>query len=176
MINLNTVTRAQGVAAVIARYGLVLCFVFIGLAKFTPEEARGIQPLIAHSPFMSWMYSVRSVQRVSDIIGIVELVIGTLLIVGTWSTWSSLIGGLFSAITFLLTISFLFSTPGAIVTGRGFPALGAAGQFLIKDLVLLGASLNIAASSWRKILLTMIISEASTNSGQLSSMVASKLK
>lgn len=169
MNNLNTVTRVQGVAALTARYGLVLCFVFIGLAKFTPEEARGIQPLVGHSSFMSWMYSVLSVQGVSDIFGIVELITGTLLVVGTWSTWSSFIGGVFSTITFLSTISFLFSTPGAIITGHGFPALGAVGQFLIKDVVLLSASLSIAASSWRKVLLTRIISKASTNSDQLSS-------
>jgi uncharacterized membrane protein YkgB len=164
--NFNTATRMEGVAALIARYGLVLCFLFIGLAKFTPEEARGIQPSIDNSPFMSWMYSVWSVRGVSDIIGIVELVTGILLVIGTWSIWPSLVGGVFSTITFLSTISFLFSTPGAIVTGRGFPGLGAVGQFLIKDVVLLGASLGIAASGWRKVVLKKMMDGISSDRHQ----------
>jgi uncharacterized membrane protein YkgB len=42
---------------------------------------------------------------------------------------------------FLGTLSFLFTTPGVTAAG-GFPVLSARpGQFLIKDLVLLGAAL-----------------------------------
>jgi len=47
--------------------------------KFTPAEADGIQPLVAHSPFMSWMYLVVSKQGVSNFIGVVELLIALLL-------------------------------------------------------------------------------------------------
>jgi len=50
-------------------------------------------------------------------------------------------------VTFLLTTSFLFSTPGAIQWNHGLPALGDAGQFLIKDVVLLGASFWTAAEA-----------------------------
>jgi reactive chlorine resistance protein C len=43
---------------------------------------------------------------------------------------------------FVITLSFLFSTPGWEPSLGGFPALsGAVGQFLIKDVVLLGAAL-----------------------------------
>jgi Protein of unknown function, DUF417 len=43
---------------------------------------------------------------------------------------------------FLITLSFLFSTPGWEPSLGGFPAAsGAVGQFLIKDVVLLGAAL-----------------------------------
>jgi reactive chlorine resistance protein C len=49
-------------------------------------------------------------------------------------------GNLGSVVTFLLTISFLFSTPLAVQLNHGFPVLGDAGQFMIKDVVLLGAS------------------------------------
>jgi len=58
----------------IARWGLMLCLLFLGLAKFTPEEAQGIQPLIAHCHLMAWMYSVWSLQ--GDVIGTVELCFG----------------------------------------------------------------------------------------------------
>ena len=52
-----------------ARWGLILCLLFIGFAKFTPEEAQGIRPLILHSPLMAWMYSVWGLQGVSNVIG-----------------------------------------------------------------------------------------------------------
>jgi uncharacterized membrane protein YkgB len=52
-----------------------------------------------------------------------------------------------AVVTFLLTVSFLLSTPGAVHWKYAFPVLGDAGQFLIKDLVLLGASLWTAAEA-----------------------------
>jgi reactive chlorine resistance protein C len=51
----------------------------IGVLKFTPEEAAGIQPLVADSPPMSWMYVVLSVQGVSDLIGAIEIAIAALI-------------------------------------------------------------------------------------------------
>ena len=48
------------------------------------------------------------------------------------------------------TISFLFSTPGvAEAAGGGFPALSSTGQFLLKDVVLLGVSLWTLADTLR---------------------------
>ncbi len=48
-----------------------------------------------------------------------------------------------SAATYLITLTFFLSIPGvAEATAGGFPAISAApGQFLLKDLVLLAASL-----------------------------------
>jgi uncharacterized membrane protein YkgB len=131
----------------VARWGLILCLLFIGLAKFAPEEAGGIQPLVAHSPLMAWMYSVWSVQGVSNVIGTIELVLALLLVLGIWSARAALLAGVGCAITFLLTASFIFSTPGALVFSNGFSALGGTGQFLIKDVVLLGASISIAGQA-----------------------------
>lgn len=45
----------------VLRYGLVAVLLWVGLLKFTAYEAEGIQPLVAHSPFMSWTYCVMSV-------------------------------------------------------------------------------------------------------------------
>jgi len=50
--------RLEAVGITISRYGLVLVLLLIGLLKFTAAEAAGIQPLIAHSPLMSWMYAI----------------------------------------------------------------------------------------------------------------------
>lgn len=143
--------RLSRIGLQIARAGLALCLLFIGLAKFTPEEARGIQPLVAHSPLMSWMYSLWSLQTVSNIIGVTELAIMALLVAGIWSARASFVGSIGAVFTFLATISFLFSTPGAILLVHGFPALGGTGQFLIKDVVLLGASVALAGEALHRI-------------------------
>jgi uncharacterized membrane protein YkgB len=137
--------EAWGVS--ISRYGLVVVFLLIGFLKFTRSEAAGIQPLVAHSPFMSWLYSVLSVQGVSNLIGAIEIAIAVLLALRPVSAKASFIGSLGSIVTFLLTTSFLFSTPGAMQLNHGLPVLGDAGQFLIKDVVLLGASFWTASEA-----------------------------
>ncbi len=136
----------EKIGATISRYGLVLVLLWIGLLKFTADEAAGIKPLVEHSPLMSWMYHVLSVQGVSNLIGVTELVIAGLMAVRPWSARASYIGSLGAIVTFLTTISFLFSTPGA-VTFTPLPMLGGVGQFIIKDLVLLGAAIWTAAEA-----------------------------
>lgn len=146
-LGIQSKMEAAGIS--VSRYGLVLVLLLIGVLKFTPEEAAGIQPLVAHSPLMSWMYALLGVQGVSNGIGIIEIVIAALIALRPVSPRASFVGSLGAVITFLLTVSFLFSTPGAVQFNYGFPVLGSAGQFLIKDLVLLGASLWTAAEAHR---------------------------
>jgi uncharacterized membrane protein YkgB len=51
------------------------------------------------------------------------------------------IGSGAAVVMFLATLSFLFSTPGWEASLGGFPALAVVpGQFLLKDVVLLGAA------------------------------------
>jgi uncharacterized membrane protein YkgB len=130
-----------------SRYGLVLTLLLIGILKFTSGEARGIQPLVAHSPLMSWLYQIFSVQGVSNLIGVIEILVALLVALRPLSARLSFIGSIGATITFVLTVSFLFSTPGAFQFSNGVPLLGDAGQFLIKDLVLLGASIWTAAEA-----------------------------
>jgi reactive chlorine resistance protein C len=139
--------KLEGLGVSITRYGLVVVLLLIGLLKFTAAEAAGIQPLVAHSPLMSWMYVVLSVQGVSNLIGMIEIVVAVLLVLRPVSAKASFVGSLGSIVTFLLTTSFLFSTPGAVQLSHGLPVLGDAGQFLIKDVVLLGASFWTAAEA-----------------------------
>jgi reactive chlorine resistance protein C len=139
--------KLEALGLSISRYGLALVLLLIGLLKFTTVEAAGIQPLVAHSPLLSWTYAVLGVQGVSNVIGVIEIAIAVLLVLRPVSAKASLIGSLGSIVTFLLTTSFLFSTPGAIQWNHGLPALGDAGQFLIKDVVLLGASFWTAAEA-----------------------------
>lgn len=132
-----------------ARYGLVVTLLLIGVLKFTAAEADGIQPLVVHSPFLSWMYLVLSKQRVSNVIGVIEILVAVLLVLRPVSPRMAFVGSAGAIITFLLTTSFLFTTPGAIQLGHGIQILGDAGQFLVKDLVLLGASFLTAGEALR---------------------------
>src|SRR6201987_3879101 len=145
--SLRAQLKLEALGAWIMRYGLVVVFLLIGFLKFTAAEAAGIQPLVAHSPLMSWMYTVLSVQGVSNLIGVIEIAIAVLLALRPFSAKASFVGSVGSVVTFLLTTSFLLSTPGAIQLSHGLPVLGEAGQFLIKDVVLLGASFWTAAEA-----------------------------
>jgi uncharacterized membrane protein YkgB len=63
---------------------------------------------------------------------------------------ASAAGSLGAVGMFLTTLSFLATTPQLWQEGRqGVPKLSAAGQFVVKDIVLLGASLLTAAESLR---------------------------
>jgi uncharacterized membrane protein YkgB len=124
------------------RYGLAVVIGWIGAMKFTGYEANGIQPLVAHSPFLSWMYQVWTVRQFSYGLGVVEIGIAVLIALRFWSPRATAVGSAAAVLMFLTTLSFLFSTPGWEPSLGGFPALsGAVGQFLLKDAVLLGAAI-----------------------------------
>lgn len=59
------------------------------------------------------------------------------------------LGSLASIGMFLITLTFLATTPGVWQKEYGFPSLSPAGQFLLKDLVLLGAAIWTAGESLR---------------------------
>ena len=129
--------RRAGLA--VARYGLALVLAAIGGLKFTAAEAEGVRGLIEHSPLLSWMYSVWSVQGASNVIGVTELVAAALIALRPLSARAAAAGSALAVATFLTTLSFMLTTPG--VWDPHFPLLGSAGQFLVKDVVLLGAAL-----------------------------------
>lgn len=124
------------------RYGLVLVLVWIGGMKFTAYEAEGISGFVSHSPLMSWAYQVFSKRQFSILLGVAELAIAVLIATRPLSATLSAVGSALAVGMFATTLSFLFSTPGVIEPSLGFPALAVLpGQFLVKDVVLLGASL-----------------------------------
>jgi reactive chlorine resistance protein C len=133
----------------ILRYGLVGILLFFGAFKFTQVEAQAIQPLVSNSPLMSWMYSVMSVQAVSNVIGSTEILVAVLMALRAFSLKLSAIGSLGAVCMTLTTLSFLFSTPGAWSSVEGFPlpVPAAVGGFLIKDLFLLGAAVLTAGEA-----------------------------
>ena len=108
--------------------------------KFTAYEAMGIQPLVAHSPLVSWMYDFLSIRSFSAMLGCIEIVTAALISLRYVSPRASAVGSVLAIGLFATTLSMLFTTPGWEPT-LGFPALSAMpGQFLLKDIVLFGAA------------------------------------
>ncbi len=142
--------KIQAVGGIMLRYGLVVVLAWIGAMKFTGYEAKAIQPLVASSPFMGWMYNFVTVQQFSTGLGCVEIAIATLIALRPWSAMLAVIGSAAAAGTFLTTLSFIISSPGWEPSLGGFPALSAGtGEFVIKDLVLLGASIWLLGEAWK---------------------------
>ena len=133
----------------VTRYGLVLVLLWIGGMKFTAYEAEGIRPLVANSPLMGWVYNLISVTAFSSLLGVIEIAIGVLIALRpVWPAGSALGSGLAVGM-FLTTLSFLVTTPGWEPSLGGFPAVSAMpGQFVLKDVVLLGAALWTAGEAW----------------------------
>jgi uncharacterized membrane protein YkgB len=128
------------------RYALVLMLLYFGAFKFTTAEAGAIQPLLEHSPLMSWLYSFLSVNGVSRLIGVTELTIAALILCRPWSARLSALGSLAAIGMFLVTLSFLLTTPGLWQWVEGFPAPSGA-AFLLKDVFLLGAAVVTAGEA-----------------------------
>ena len=91
---------------------------------------------------LSWLYLLTGVQGASNLIGTAEVITALLLAVRPWSPRLTVVGSILGILTFLVTLSFLITTPGAFERVPDFPIPipGMAGGFLIKDLFLLGAS------------------------------------
>jgi reactive chlorine resistance protein C len=134
----NTIDAAGGL---LARYGLVTVIAWFGVMKFTNYEAQGIQPLVAESPFMSWLYDIFSVYTFSVLLGVFEVAAAILIALKPWWPKVSVLGSALAILLFAATISFLFTTPGVFEESvGGFPLLSMTGGFLIKDVALLGIS------------------------------------
>ena len=134
--------QLQSLGAGILRYGLTFLLLLFGTFKFFQFEAEAIQPLLTHSPLLAWLPAVLGVRGSSALIGVVELAAGLGIALGPWFPRLGTIAGLIATATFLTTLSFLVTTPGVLAPGSD------AGGFLLKDLVLLGAAIHAAGTSW----------------------------
>lgn len=137
------IDRLEQAGLGVLRYGIVLLLVVIGGAKFLAFEAEAIRPLVENSPFLSWMLGAFGLRGTSDVIGTIEIAIGLAIASRSIAPIVSAIGSAAGALTFLITLSFLFSTPGALAPTHP------ANSFLVKDLILLGGCLATCAEALR---------------------------
>src|ERR1700730_235784 len=122
--------RLQRVGEALLRWSLVFLLVFFGALKWTAAEAQGIAPLMTNSPFLAWVSHAFGQQRASEVVGVVELTVALLIALRRWSPTLAMVGGALGMVMFLMTLSFLVTTPH----------LGDGAAFLLKDLTLLGAA------------------------------------
>ena len=122
----------------ILRWVMVVVFVSFGMQKFTLQSAQGIVQFISNSPFISWL-SLFGLRGEAYFLGVAEFVIAALLAAGAFSPILSAVGSLMGVVTFAITWSFFFTTPGVVKWSLSTDpiAWNLTGEFLFKDIVLL---------------------------------------
>src|SRR6478736_3946427 len=122
----------------ILRWVMVIIFISFGMQKFTLQSAQGIVLFISNSPFISWL-SVLGFRGEAYFLGVAEFGIAALLAAGAFSPILSAVGSLMGMITFAITWSFFFTTPGVVKWSWSTDpmAWNLTGEFIFKDIVLL---------------------------------------
>lgn len=134
--------RTTVIAPLVARYGLAIVIAWFGAMKFTHYESQGISHWVANSPFLGWVYDVMSIDAFGRLNGTVELITALLLALKPWSPKAAVVGGIVASLFFVTTLSFMITTPGVgEASAGGFPVLSADGEFLMKDIALIGLAL-----------------------------------
>jgi len=135
----------------ILRWVMVLVFVCFGIQKFTLQSAQGIQLYISHSPFIGWL-SAFGVRGEADVLGVTELTTAALFTAGAFAPLLSAASALVGVLTFLVTCSFFFTTPGVVKWSLSADpiAWNLTGEFLFKDIVLLCVCVVLLRASLQK--------------------------
>ncbi len=99
---------------IVLRYGLVVLLLLWGSAKFGAFEAQAIQPLVQNSPLMSWLYPLFGLRGTSSLLGVFEVTAALLIAARPWFPKMSGYASLAAAGMFVVTLSFLVTTPGVL--------------------------------------------------------------
>lgn len=143
-------TAVSGLTSVgfpVMRYGLATTFVWIGAMKWNDYEIEHAEVLVTASPLTSPLRKELGARKLAALIGVTQITLGSLIAAGPFAPRASAAGSLGAAGLMVSTLSFLVTTPQAWQEGRGVPWLSMLGEALLKDGVLLGASLLTAADS-----------------------------
>jgi reactive chlorine resistance protein C len=127
----------------LALAGVVLPLFLIGILKFTQIEIDALKPLISGTPWLSWLHPVFGEAGASYLLGTVELFTVVLFVASPWSARAGVAAGALGTMIFAVTVSTMFALPIWEESLGGFPWLNALGQFLIKDVALLGVSIIV---------------------------------
>jgi len=126
------------------RASLMIIFLFFGYQKWFEYEAQALIPYISHGPLIFWMYHVFGLRGATYFLGVAEWTFGALLFAGFWNKKLGILGALGSCIIFIATVTIIpFIPNGWAPSAGGFPAMTERVAFLLKDLVLLAASVYL---------------------------------
>jgi len=128
----------------LTRATMILIFLVFGCQKWFDYEAHALIPIISHGPLVFWLYPVLGIRGAAFFLGAVEWIIGAVLLAGFWNRRLAVLGSLGSCATYVVTVTIIpfFPEPWAAQAG-GFPAATLPFLFLIKDVVLLAASVYL---------------------------------
>ena len=137
--------RLEAIGTAILRYGVVFLLVGIGSTKFFAFEAKAIQPLVAHSPLVGWLYPILGLQGVSNLFGLSEVIAGILIALRPFSAKLSATGslaGVLTAVIFTFTLSmqdFLYSLVYVSISDQKPVPLGVATDLIRGDVYFWGS-------------------------------------
>ena len=134
---------APGLDLHVVRASMVIIFFFFGYQKWWEYEAQILIPYISNGPLISWMYPVFGIRGASWFLGVAEWAFGLLIFAGFWNRKLGILGALGSLITYVMTVTIIPFMPGGWAeSAGGFPAMVGNVPFLMKDVLLLGASVT----------------------------------
>ncbi|HIF9539002.1 TPA: DUF417 family protein [Photobacterium damselae] len=138
----------ESIGYYIGLFGIVLVLLWIGIYKFTPTEAKLIEPLVKNHFLMGWLYQVFSIQTVSNLVGSAEIIVAAGLIYGIKNAKVGLISGIAASLIFVVTLSFLLTTPNTWKVSDGILVTN---FFLVKDVVFLAIAVMVVERSWSRL-------------------------
>jgi uncharacterized membrane protein YkgB len=151
------------------RGALVFIFFIFGYQKWFEYPAQTIQPFIRHGPFTFWLYPLFGVRGSSAFLGASELLFGGLLFIGFWNHKLGALGAAGSTFTFIATVTIIPFLPDAwAAQAGGFPIMTLPLAFLVKDVVLLAASIYLLKQDVARIVGTVSESAPAVHSPMLS--------
>jgi uncharacterized membrane protein YkgB len=126
------------------RASMVIIFLFFGYQKWFEYEAQVLIPYISNGPLIWWMYPVFGIRGASWFLGVAEWTFGALLFAGFWDKRLGILGAAGSVVTFIMIVTIIpFMPDGWAASAGGFPAMTGNIPFLMKDVVLLAASIYL---------------------------------
>ena len=173
----NYAAGLQNAGIQLSRLGLVIVLLWIGGLKAFRYEAAGIVPFVANSPTMNFFYKYDAPEYKKHMnkegeykpaniewhkenntylfsygLGSVIVLIGLLVALYPVFPGVSAVGSFLCFGMSLVTLSFLITTPETWVpalgdTEHGFPYLSGAGRLVIKDVIMMGASVITMAQA-----------------------------
>src|SRR5690606_21002126 len=132
--------RIVAIGRVIAMVGILAPLILIGGMKFTAVEIAAIEAITRTTPWLAWMPALLGGAGASSVLGVIQLATAALMLAGFWWNPAAILGAGLASLTFLATCSLMLAQP-IWDPSLGFPALGPVGQFLVKDISLLGIAL-----------------------------------